>query len=479
MNPWWEDLPSQVLPPHRRHLVGQIKRRLATKLAPITVVRGARQIGKTTSQLHVLTDLLDSGVHGNRILRVQFDELGDLDELGKDPVLRVVDWFEHSVLKMTLNEAARSGDPTYLFFDEVQNLSGWAPQLKALVDSSTTQVVVTGSSALRIELGRDSLAGRISTIDAGVLSLTEIGALRGIPVGDPFLPDNGISVLSDISFWQGLIQHGSRLRSERDQAFSCFSDRGGYPMAHAHAEVSWEQVADQLNETVIRRVIQHDLRVGDRGRRRDAVLLEEIFRLVCRYAGQAPAVHTLAEEARGAFGANLGDQRVRQYVKFLGDALLVRAIEPLEIRLKKKRGSPKLCLVDHALRASWLQERVPLAIPELRKHPDLGSLAGRLAESTVGALLSTIPGLDVAHVPDSRDQAEIDFIITVGVHRIPIAVKYQASIDPVRDASGLRTFLKKSVNHAPFALLVTQSEAPLDLGQGVLPIPLASLMLLR
>lgn len=479
MNPWWEGLPPQVLPPHRRHLVGQIKRRLETKLAPIIMVRGARQIGKTTSQLHVLTDFLDSGVRGNRILRVQFDELGDLDELGKDPVLRVVDWFEHSVLKKTLNEAARSGDPTYLFFDEVQNLSGWAPQLKALVDSSTTQVVVTGSSALRIELGRDSLAGRISTIEAGVLSLTEIGALRGIALGDPFLPDNGISVLADMSFWKELIEHANSLHSERDEAFSCFSDRGGYPMGHAHAEVSWEQVADQLNETVIRRVIQHDLRVGDRGRRRDAVLLEEIFRLVCRYAGQAPAIHTLAEEARGAFGANLGDQRVRQYVKFLADALLVRAIEPLEIRLKKKRGSPKLCLVDHALRASWLQERIPLAIPELRTNPDLGGLAGRLAESTVGALLSTIPGLDVAHVPDSKDQAEIDFVITVGVHRIPIEVKYQSTIDPVRDVAGLRAFLKKSVNHAPFGLLVTQAEGKLDLGHEVLPIPLPSLMLLR
>jgi predicted AAA+ superfamily ATPase len=479
MNPWWENLPPQVLPPHRRHLVGQIQRRLATKLAPIIVVRGARQIGKTTSQLHVLTDLLESGVRGNQILRVQFDELGDLDELGKDPVLRVVDWFEHSVLKMTLNEAARSGEPTYVFFDEVQNLTGWAPQLKALVDSSTTQVVVTGSSALRIELGRDSLAGRISTIEAGVLSLTEIGALRSIAVGDPFLADNGISVLSDISFWTALIEHGRRLSTQRDQVFSYFSERGGYPMAHAHAEVSWEQVADQLNETVIRRVIQHDLRVGDRGRRRDAVLLEEIFRLVCRYAGQAPAIHTLAEEARGAFGANLGDQRVRQYVKFLADALLVRAIEPLEIRLKKKRGSPKLCLVDHALRASWLQERVPLSIPELRAHPDLGSLSGRLAESTVGALLSTIHGLDVAHVPDSRDQPEIDFVITVGLHRIPIEVKYQATIDPVRDAAPLRTFVKKAVNHAPFGLLVTQADVELDLGPEILPIPLSSLMLLR
>ena len=58
----------------------------------------------------------------------------------------------------TLNEAARQSEATYLLFDEVQNLRDWAPQLKSLVDNSTTQVLVTGSSAMRIELGRE--AGR-------------------------------------------------------------------------------------------------------------------------------------------------------------------------------------------------------------------------------------------------------------------------------------------------------------------------------
>jgi hypothetical protein len=59
---------------------------------------------------------------------------------------------------------------------EVQNLKDWAPQLKSLVDSSTTQVLVTGSSALRIEQqGRDSLAGRMNTIDVEVSSLADYG----------------------------------------------------------------------------------------------------------------------------------------------------------------------------------------------------------------------------------------------------------------------------------------------------------------
>lgn len=287
---------------------------------------------------------------------------------------------------------------------------------------------MTGSSALRISLGHDSLAGRITTIEAGVLSLTEIGQLRNLGLGEPFLGETGLIQLTQKQFWEDLASHGRSHAVARDAAFAFFSERGGYPLGHARPTVPWAEIADQLNENVIRRVIQPDLQVGSRGQRRDASLLEEVFRLVCRYIGQTPPIHTLADEARRIFGANLGDERVRQYVRFLADALLVRAIEPLEIRLKRKRGSPKLCLVDHALRASWLAEVVPITVDELARQPTLATLAGHIAESTVGAVLSTIAGLDIAHVPERKGEPELDFILTIGTHRIPIEVKYQATI---------------------------------------------------
>ena len=58
MNPWWEGKPLPPTPPTRRHLVEQIHRRLEAALAPIIVVRGPRQIGKSTSQVQVIEDLL-------------------------------------------------------------------------------------------------------------------------------------------------------------------------------------------------------------------------------------------------------------------------------------------------------------------------------------------------------------------------------------------------------------------------------------
>ena len=382
------------------------------------------------------------------------------------------------MLGQSLNEAARDGKRAYLFFDEVQNLRWWDAELKFLVDHSDVSVVITGSSALRIEEGRDSLAGRITTLDGGVLSLTEIGAFAGIDLGEPLLRDNGLAALADPGFWRSVRERGEAIAPVRDEAFRRFSERGGYPLAQANDETPWADVAEQLNETVIRRVIQHDLRLGDRGRRRDPELLEEVFRLACRYAGQSPAPQLFAREAEFAMGSGTSAQQVRSYLRFLDDSLLVRLIHPLESRLKRRRGHPELCLADHGLRASWLQEEIPLDVQRLREAPDLTRFAGHIAESVAGACLSSISGLQVAHAPARDDRDEIDFVLTVGDRRIPIEVKYQRRIDGFRDTAAIRGFLETRANRAPFGVLVSQTEAGIP-DPRIVNVPLSSLLLLR
>ena len=479
MNPWWEGRPAQALPATRRHLVESIHRRLRRNLAPIVVIRGPRQIGKSTAQNQVIEDLFARGTPPTHVFRVQWDELAELSRIGKEPILRAVEWYEHAVLAQPINAVARGGGHVYLFFDEVQNLPDWDVQLKSLVDITSVQVVVTGSSALRIEQGRDSLAGRITTIEGATLSITEVAQFHSISLGDPALPDNGLEPVTDKGFWRSLVERGQRQSEPRDQAFGLYSARGGYPVAHKEPPAPWPQVADQLNETVIRRVIQHDLRVGERGRKRDPQLLEELFKLACRYIGQSPDPTTLAREVQRALAANVGSQRINHYLRFLGDTLLLRLVDPLEIRLKRKKGFPKICLADHGLRASWLQEVVPLDPEGLNKNPQLTTLAGHIAESLVGNTFTSIHGLDVAYVPARRDEPEIDFVLTVGTRRIPVEVKYQRRIDPLRDTEALRAFIEKSVNNAAFGLLIVQADGNHTDDPRIVTLPLSTLMMLR
>lgn len=473
-NPWWQGKPMRPLPRFRRWLFEHTLQRLKDGLAPVIVLRGPRQVGKTTLQEQLIHYLLhEERVHPQRIFRVQFDEIPSLKGLD-DPILSLCRWFESRILRGSFNEWAHKGQPVFLFFDEVQNLSRWAPQVKALVDHHAVRVLLTGSSAFRIEYGRDSLAGRISTLELGTLLLREIAAMRGFGEIEPLLPFNGLGNLKERSFWEDLRQLGIQYRETRDRAFAAFSERGGYPIAQVRTDRPWEEIADQLNETVIRRVIQHDLRIGERGRKRDPNLLEEIFRLCCRYAGQAPGPSVFVQELQMALSANVGWQRVLAYLRFLNDTLLIRLVQPLEIRLKRCRGRPKICLCDHSLRASWLQEVIPLTVDGLRAAPHLSDLAGHLAESLVGYFLGTIPGLDLTWFPERGVEREVDFVLTVGEYRIPLEVKYRMRIDAHRDTLGLRAFLEKTVYNAPFGILVTLTDDVTVDDPRIIPISLPS-----
>ncbi len=478
-NPWWKGKPGRLLPPYRRWLFSTTLQRLKKGLAPITVLRGPRQVGKTTLQEQIIEHLLkEECVEPNRIFRIQFDEIPLLKKIS-DPILTLCRWFENRILKDTFNEFARKGKPVFLFFDEVQNLTDWAPQVKTLVDHHSVRVLLTGSSALRIEYGRDSLAGRISTLEIGTLLLREIAAIRGWGELPPMNRTRNLEHLKEKSFWKSLREHGTKYEKLRNKAFAAFSERGGYPISQARPDVPWPELADQLNETIIRRVIKHDLRVGERGRKRDENLLEEIFKLSCRYAGQAPSPAIYINELRETMNANIGASRIRTYLRFLNDTLLIRLVEPLEIRLKKKKGMPKVCLCDHSLRASWLQEFVPITASKLIKSPQQSTLAGHIAESIAGYFLGTVPNLDLAWFPERGAEPEVDFIITIGENRIPIEIKYQQRIDSHRDTLNLRAFIEKSVNNAPFGILVTLLDAVEIDDPRIVALPLSSLLLLR
>jgi predicted AAA+ superfamily ATPase len=113
------------------------------------------------------------------------------------------------------------------------------------------RLLLTGSSAFRIEKGRDSLAGRITTIDVNTLKLREIAALRGWGELPPLLPFNGWGPLKEREFWEELREHGKRHKEVRDKAFAAFSERGGYPVPQIHHELPLPEVADYLEKTII------------------------------------------------------------------------------------------------------------------------------------------------------------------------------------------------------------------------------------
>jgi predicted AAA+ superfamily ATPase len=72
-NPWWDNRQGKLLPSYRRWAFHATLRKLEGGLAPIVVLRGPRQVGKTTLQLQMIEHLpRANSVAPRRIFRVQF-----------------------------------------------------------------------------------------------------------------------------------------------------------------------------------------------------------------------------------------------------------------------------------------------------------------------------------------------------------------------------------------------------------------------
>ncbi len=226
-------------------------------------------------------------------------------------------------------------------------------------------------------------------------------------------------------------------------------------------------------------MLEHDLRRTKGGRGRDRELLETVFRVACRYAGPSPSQAIFLAETRQALQSSVSWNRILSYLKVLDGSLLLKLVHPLELRLKRKLGNDKLCLCDHVLRASWLEEVIPLDAKGLAAAPHLSDLAGHLAESVTGYFLSSLPHLDVSHFPERSAEPEVDFILGVGDTRIPLEVKYRQRIDPHRDTIGIRAFLEKTVYNAPFGVLVTLHDGVKVPDPRIVAVSLPSLLLMR
>jgi len=82
-NPWWQGKPGRVLPAFKRWAFPLLRARLIEAVvAPVVVLRGPRQVGKTTILEQMINHLIEErGVSPSRLLRVQFDELQGLRSL--------------------------------------------------------------------------------------------------------------------------------------------------------------------------------------------------------------------------------------------------------------------------------------------------------------------------------------------------------------------------------------------------------------
>ncbi|MDR0704885.1 MAG: AAA family ATPase [Planctomycetaceae bacterium] len=481
MNPWWKQNLPKKIPESKRQVYQVLFDNLLNGHCPIVVLRGPRQVGKTTIQLQIIRDLLEQySIPPEQILRVQFDRLKSL--VLDDPIVTIVDWFETEIIKDTFNNLAHQEKEIYIFLDEIQDVDNWSSQLKHIVDHESCHVFITGSSAIRIFEGKESLAGRAYWNEINTLGLSEICQFRKMGTLEPYISEVDVSRFRDKEFWIDF-KKWSPDKQLLDDVYQKFCDFGGYPFCHINEKISWQKVNKYLFETVVARTIDHDLKVNFNSEYKDKIatlnstILRKTFRTLCKYTGMTIGTNKLHAEFYSELSESLTDRQIQLILDFFENSMLIKVIRSLGHHLKRAKSEKKFCLCDHAIRKALLNEEVDLYGRDINSDT-----AGHIVEGIVGTFLASIDDAGVSYLPDGNDRMkegrEIDYIFEVGSAHIPIEIKYS---EHPKINKGIETFLQNPANNAPFGLVVTKNEVPLNYfkNENIIPISVKKLLLLK
>ncbi|MEW6528771.1 MAG: ATP-binding protein [Candidatus Micrarchaeota archaeon] len=143
-NPHWYG--KHDVPPEKRRFFYEFIKGLDNRM--IYTIRGLRRVGKSTLLKQLINYIIkERKIDPSAILYFSFDESK------AEPKEVITAWA--SRLGMNIRTAK-----LFVFFDEIQKVDDWGNKIKLLYDNSAIKFFLSGSSALMLKKGKESLAGR-------------------------------------------------------------------------------------------------------------------------------------------------------------------------------------------------------------------------------------------------------------------------------------------------------------------------------
>lgn len=437
----------------------------------IQVLRGPRQVGKTTALYQIVRSQLSEGTDPVDVFLVRFD-LQPLQEAG---LLRVVRWYEKSIRGRPLS----TGAPALLLLDEIHKLDRWAEQVKHLFDTFNARIVLTGSSSVLVARGqRESLAGRALTVDFPPFLFREVleawhpNLSTALPPPKSF-PDFMSNVEEAKETLRTIHHQPPQRRHSWRRLLERYYNRGGYPRLYSkEGEAIEDRWSDYLVETVFDRVLGVD--IPDLFPVEQPQLLRHIYLEVARRTGTEVSQGALTGDCNAA-GFRTAQPVVGRYLHYLADAMLIREFRrhPLA-RGRTARVPVKITLTDLGVRNAIFR-----GAPSLwESAPDV---VGPLVETLVQSVLRG-RGLQVHFfrdysVPGNRrsPMEEVDFVPeALDGTVIPIEVKFRQKIQS-EDVRSTRSFLNRF--KSPFGIVVTRDSFRCEDNDRLLSVPLLDFLL--
>lgn len=376
-------------------------------LKDILAIVGPRRAGKTFYFFQMIRELEASGLPRQDILFVDFEDYR-VPDLGGDPLDAL----------LTAHEQLAGRPPSYLFFDEVQQLPGWSRILRTLHNRRRFRIIISGSNSklLSREVATE-LRGRCIELPMFPYSFREFLRLRGVPVSAATL-------------------HGTA-RGKIIAAFDDYLCSGGFP-----------DVAATVSATARRRLLQSYFQttyykdILERYEIRAKETLECLMRHAVDQTGDLFSISAFTAALKNR-GIDASKRTIANYLGYLEDAFFVILSEKFARSQRQRTANPVKCyLFDTGFKQ--------LAV-------NFSENRGKLLENLVAIELRR-RGCEFFHF---RDRGECDFILLEERHpQTAIQVCWEIhSGNRKRESEGILKASKiLGINHC-LLLTYNQSEA--------------------
>lgn len=371
---------------------------------PVKVVTGIRRCGKSSLLKLMVAHLKETGIAAEQIIEMNFESF-DFSKM------RVEDLYHY------VKERIVPGKRMYLFFDELQRISGWEQAINSFRVDFDCDIYITGSNAYLLSSEYATyLSGRCVEIKMLPLSFSEFVSFHGFEINE---------VKSALGGTRKYALSSDGERYELSDLFEAYMRYGGMP---GIADVGLDQdkvlpLLDGIYSTVIvRDILEREKRRGQR-QITDAVLLKKIIMFLADNIGNTVSVssigNTLVNEGL------LDDNRktkpsthtVQAYVDALLEAYFFYDIKRFDIKGREfLRTMGKYYIVDIGLRNYLLGFR----------NRD----SGHAIENVVYFEL-LYRGYDVA--VGKVGTAEVDFIATKADEKLYVQVTESMASEDVRN----------------------------------------------
>jgi len=151
-NPWWsqgQDFPQYDKSLSQTHPLFFERKEIVLQIGKICILRGPRQIGKTTYLKDLVRKLIQNGIPPRDILYLSLDFFTSRRDLRN-----AINYFL---------ESRRDAPGIYLLLDEITSINDWNLELKYVADQGLLRngtLIATGSSAVKLKEKSELLPGR-------------------------------------------------------------------------------------------------------------------------------------------------------------------------------------------------------------------------------------------------------------------------------------------------------------------------------